>query len=811
MMTGLWQDIRYALRSLAKAPGFTAVTLFTLALGIGANSAIFSVVDGVLIRPLPYPEAERLAVVRETYGGGEVGTVSGANFLDWKARTHQFQLLAAWRGVAVTLLGAGEPEEMPAALVSADFFRTLGVEPILGRGLLPGEDQGQGTVVVIGETLWRTRFGADSGVLGRTLDLSGIPYTIIGVAPASLVYPGRSQLWLPLGFGVGRAADRDSHSYDVLGRLKPGATLSSAQEDMSAVARSLTSEYPATNTGRGAKVIAFTDDVVGSVRPALWLLLGAVGFVLLIACANVANLSLARASTRAREVAVRAALGAGRGRLIQQALTEAVVLAVAGGVLGLLVATWSVDALLALHPRGIPRLTDISVDARVLGFTLAVSLAVGLAFGLVPALAVTRHDPADSFRGEGRGTSVGRSGGRFRAGLVVAQIALALVLLAGAALLIVSVRRLAGVDPGFRPAGAASFQFSVPIAKYQTADAQRGFVTRVLDRLGEIPGASHVGAVYFLPLGDGNTTGDVSVEGDAPAAPGHERYAGYRVVMGEYLEGMGISLHRGRPLRKTDGAGARLVAVVNDAFVRSFFGGRDPLGQRVTFGSPTDEPEWREIVGVVGDVHHDGLSASARPEIYVPAQQLTPEFWTIFTSLPISFVVRSNLPAETLFPAIKVAVHDVDPEQAVSRLRPISELMTDAVARYRFSMLLLTVFGCLALCLAAVGVYGVMAYSVSQRTRELGIRLALGARAASVRHLVLRRGLGMAAVGIGLGLVGSLALTRLLASQLFSVSPTDPVIIAAAAATLAAVSVVACLVPAVRATKVDPIVALRSE
>jgi len=810
-MSGLVQDLRYALRSLAKAPGFTAVTLFTLALGIGANSAIFSVVNGVLIRPLPYPEPGRLAVIRETYAGDEQGSVSGANFIDWKARTHQFASLAAWRGIAVTLLGTGEPEEMPAALVSADFFRTLGVAPMLGRGLLPGEDQGQGSVAVIGETLWRTRFGAESGILGRTLDLSGTPYTIIGVAPASLVYPGRTQLWLPLGFGVGRANDRDSHSYDVVGRLKPGATLAGAQDDMSAVARTLASEYPATNTGRGAKVITFADEEVGSVRPALWLLLGAVAFVLLIACANVANLSLARASTRAREVAVRAALGAGRGRLIQQALAEAVVLAVLGGLLGLLVATWSVDALVALHPRGIPRLSDISIDGRVLGFTLVVSLGVGLAFGLVPALAVTRHDPADSFRGEGRGTSGGPSAGRFRAGLVVTQIALALVLLAGAALLIVSVRRLAEVDPGFRPAGAASFQFNVSSAKYQSADAQRGFVARVLDRLRAIPGASQAGAVYFLPLGDGNTNGDVSVEGEPPAAPGHERYAGYRIVMGEYLESMGISLRHGRPLRQSDAAGERLVAVVNQAFVRSFFGGRDPLGQRVTFGSPTDKPEWREIVGVVGDVHHDGLSASPRPEIYVPAAQLTPEFWTIFATLPISFVVRSALTPESLFPAIKAAVHDVDPEQAITRLRPISELVTDAVARYRFSMLLLTVFGGVALCLAAVGVYGVMAYTVSQRTRELGIRLALGARAASVRHLVLRRGLGMAAAGIGLGLGGALALTRMLASQLFDVSPSDPAIIAAAAATLALVSVVACLVPAVRATKVDPVVALRSE
>jgi putative ABC transport system permease protein len=808
-MTGLWQDVRYALRSLAKTPGFTAVTLFTLALGIGANSAIFSVVNGVLIRPFPYPEPDRLVLVRESYGGGEQGSVSGANALDWQARAHSFLSLAAWRGMAVTLLGAGEPEEMSAGLVSSDFFRTLDVAPIMGRGFLPGEDHGQGTVAVIGESLWRTRFGADPKILGRTIDLSGTPYTVVGVAPASLDYPG-SQLYLPLGFGVGRANDRDSHSYDVIARLKPGVTVAAAQQDMNAVARGLSSEYPATNTGRGALVMPFADEMVGSIRPALLLLLGAVAFVLLIACANVANLFLARASSRTRELAVRAALGAGRRRLMQQAMAEAVVLSLLGGALGLLVATWSVDALLALHPRGVPRLSAILVDGRVLAFTLLVSLVVGALFGLVPALAAAHHDPADSFRGEGRGTS-GRQGSRFRSGLVVAQVALALVLLAGAALLIVSVRRLAGVDPGFQPEHAAAFQFNVPSAKYNGADAQRGFVSRVLAQLGAIPGVSHAGAVYFLPLGDGNTNGDVSVEGEPAAAPGKERYAGYRIVMGEYLESMGIAMRRGRPLSGTDVGGQPLVAVVNEAFVRSFFGGQNPLGKRVTFGQPDSTAEWREIVGVVGDVRHTGLAEAAHPELYVPAAQLTADFWTIFATLPISFVVRSSLPMISLFPAIKAAVHDVDPEQAVSRLRPVSELVSDSVARYRFSMLLLSVFGALALIIAAVGVYGVMAYAVSQRTRELGIRLALGASQSSVRYLVLGRGLGMAALGIGIGLAGALALTRLLVSQLFGVSPTDPAVLAGAVGTLAAVSAVACLIPALRATRVDPVIALRSE
>ncbi|HET7470241.1 MAG TPA: ABC transporter permease, partial [Gemmatimonadales bacterium] len=384
-MTGLWQDIRYALRSLAKAPGFTAVTLVTLALGIGANSAIFSVVNGVLIRPYPYPDPDRLVLVRETYGGMMQGSASGANALDWQARAHSFQSLAVWRGMAVTLLGTGEPEELSAALISSDFFRTMGVTPIMGRGLLPGEDHGQGTVAVISESLWRSRFGADPGILRRSINLGGMPYTVVGVAPASLEYPGRVQVFLPLGFGTGRANDRDSHSYDVVARLKPGVTPAAAQQDLSAVARDLASEYPATNTGRGTVLLPFAGEMVGSIRPALLLLLGAVAFVLLIACANVANLLLARASSRTRELAVRAALGAGRRRLMQQAMAEAVVLSVIGGGLGLLVATWSVDALLALNPRGIPRLSGIAIDGRVLAFTVLVSLAVGVLFGLVPA------------------------------------------------------------------------------------------------------------------------------------------------------------------------------------------------------------------------------------------------------------------------------------------------------------------------------------------------------------------------------------------------------------------------------------------
>ena len=807
----LWQDIRYALRSLVKTPAFTLVALLTLALGIGANSAIFSVVNGVLLRSLPYPQADRLVVVRETYGGGLTGSVSGPNFADWRARAHSFSSMAASRGMAVSLLGVGEPEEISAAMVSSDFFRTLGVTPVLGRGLLPGEDQGQGSVAVISEGLWRERFGGDRDILGRTVNLSGRPYTIVGVAPSSLAYPGRSRLWLPFGFGLGRSNDRDSHSYDVIARLTPSATVATAQADMDAVARGLTEAYPGQNTGRGAAVIAMTEDTVGTVRPALLLLSGAVVFVLLIACANVANLFLVRASTRQREIALRAALGASRWRLTQQALAEAVLLAAAGGALGLLLASWSVDALLALSPRGVPRLAEITIDERVLVFTLVVSVVIGLAFGLVPAMVASRQAPAGALQAEGRGASGGPQRSRFRAGLVVTQIALALVLLIGSALLIVSVRRLAGVDPGFRPEGAVSFEFNVPSAKYESVDAQRNFVGRVLEQLQGLPGVSRAGSVFYLPLGSGQTNGDVSVEGEPPAAPGRERYAGYRIIMGEYLETMDIALKRGRPPGPEDVEGSRLVATVNEAFAREFFPGRDPIGQRITFGSPTDEPEWREIVGIVADVRHLGLAQPADPEVYVPARQITDDLWAVFAPTPISFVVRTTLSPGAIAPAIKAAVREVDPDQPVSRLRPVGELVGDSLARYRFSMLLLTIFGGLALCLAVVGVYGLMAYSVSQRTRELGIRLALGARAVVVCGMVLRQGLGMAVAGILLGLAGALVLTRLLSAQLFGVSPTDPGVITAMAATLAAVSLVACLIPALRATRVDPMVALRSE
>ena len=810
-MSDLFRDLRYALRSLLKSPGFALITVVTLALGIGANTAIFSVVNAVLLRPLPFREPDRLIVLRETYSGGAVGTVSGPNFRDWRDRSRSFESMTASRGITLAMAGEGEPEEVRGAQVSAEFFQVLGVDLLLGRGFAAGEDQGEPSVAVIGERIWRDRFAADRGVLSRTIRLSGREYSIVGVAPASLKYPGRTDVWLPLGFGVGQASARESHSYDVLARLKPGVDEERARQDLAGVARALETEYPESNTGRSVMTVPLADDSTGAVRPALMLLTGAVALVLLIACANVANLFLARAVSRQREIAVRAALGAGRWRLARQVLAEAVALTAAGCLLGLLLAGWAVDLLIALAPAGIPRVQEIGMDGTVLAYTILISTVVGIGFGVIPAWYVAGQDPADSFRGEGRGASGSRRRSRLRAALVVAQVSFALVLLVGATLLIVTVRRLGAVDPGFRPEGVASFQLGLLGAKYPDASAQRGFVGRVLDRLELIPGVQHAGAVFYLPLGSGDVNGDISLEGSPPAAPGQELMAGYRLVAGDYQNTVGVSLVRGRLLGRSDGVGGVPAAVVNEALVRKYFGGENPIGRRITFGSPDSTAEWREIVGVVGNVRHLGLTTDPMPEIYVPIQQLAPDFWSIFASIPISFVVRSDREFSALAPEIRRAIREVDPEQPISGLREAGELLSDAVARQRFSMMLLVLFGSLALTLAAIGVYGVMAYTVSQRTRELGIRLALGARTGSVRTLVLRQGLGIALLGVGLGLGGALALGRLLTSLLYDVSPADPRVLGAAALTLSAVSAFASLVPAIRATRVDPIDALRSE
>jgi putative ABC transport system permease protein len=811
MNADLTHDLRYALRSLAKAPGFAFIVLLTLALGIGANTAIFTVLNAVLLRPLPFPDSDRLVALRETFGQGFSGSVAGPNVADWRNRSRSFSGILAFRASSRALVGDGQPEQVFTAMVSADFFRTLGVAPALGRGFAEGEDQGVGTVAVLSDGLWRSRYGADPGVIGRTIVLSGQPYTVIGVAPAGFTYPGNAVAWLPMEYGLGRSAQRSSHSYDVVGRLAPGVTLDAARAELASIARALEREYPVENAGRGVELAPLAADTVKEARPVLLVLGGAALFVLLIACANVANLFLARAAVRQRELAVRSALGAGRWRLARQVLVEGVLLALAGGLVGLLLAIWGVDLLVAMRPRGIPRLGEIGVDRATLAFALLVSLAVGIGFALFPALTLSRGDPADAFRGEGRGVTGGRTRGRFRAALVVAQVSLALVLLAGAALLVVTVRRLALIDPGFDPRGAYTFEFTIPPGKYPDRARHDQYLTRVIDVVSRVRETRAAGATFYLPLGNGQVNGDFTVEGAPPAAPGREQYANFRMVTGDYFGALAIPLRRGRLFTPEDRAGAPHVAVVNEALARMAWPDQDPIGRRLTFGDGQDDPDWMEVVGVVANVKSNGLTADIGPEIFVPFSQITADLWTVFTPLPVSVVVRSDGDLETVGGAIKTAIHSVDPDQPVTGPSPAGDLVAAAVARQRFGMLLLLAFGGLALLLAAVGVYGVMAYAVSQRTRELGIRLALGARPGAVRALVLGEGMLLAALGIGLGLVGALVLGRLLVGLLYGVRPTDPRVLAAVCLLLGAASVVACLVPAVRATRVNPVDALRSD
>jgi len=756
------------------------------------------VVNGVLIRPYPYPEPDRLVLLRETYGDGEIGTVAGPNLLDWAARTHAFASLAAWRGVGQTLIGAGEPEEISTALVSSDFFRTLGVAPIMGRGFLPGEDHGPGTVAVMGEGLWRSRFGADPKILGRTLDLGGTPYTVVGVVPVSLEYPS-AQLWLPLGFGVGRADDRDSHSYDVIARLKPGVGREAAQRDLSAVARGLASEYPKTNTGRGATVIGFSEDMVGSVRPALLLLLGAVGFVLLIACANVANIFLARASTRHRELAIRAALGAGRGHLIRQLLVESVVLGIAGGALGLLLSSWLLAVLLRIMPSGLPRTDAIRLDVTVMVVTLLASLATGLLFGILPALQASRTDAGSVIKESGdRGSRRARG----RSALVIAEIALTLVLLAGAGLLANSFLRLQRVDSGFRSEHVTIADLMVPQNRYPKGADQTGLYRRLLEGLSARPELQAIGVGFPQPFHGESASGSFSIEGRAPASRGDRPFAHIATVSGGYFSAMGIPLLSGRTFTDRDGENAQPVAIVSAALANEYWPGENPVGKRLRFEDDPPDP-WVTIVGLVGDTRQLGLSQRPTALLYFPYEQ----FALPFTSV----AVRSTLPPSAVASMLKSQLAGIDRDLSFGGIKSLQSVIDRSVDDPRFRATLIGVFAVLALALAAVGVYGLISYTVAQRTREFGIRIALGAARGQVLGPVIREGLVLAAIGIGLGLAGALIVGRALSAFLFGVGSSDPLTFALVAVLMLAVAFLATYVPSRRALKVDPVTALRAE
>ena len=817
-MRTLWQDLRYGVRALWKSPGFALVSVLVLALGIGANTAIFSVVNAVVLRPLPYADPDRLVAVWETMPGNDARAVAPGNFVDWKAQNQSFAQLAAYSNAYLNLTDEGEPERLSVAAVTTDFFSTLGVAPAAGRTFSPEDEAREEAVVVLSHGLWQRRFGADARIVGRKLVLDGKPYAIAGVMPRGFAFPERAELWVTgrRGSAVSPsltaqfpqsdlAGSRDIHIYSVVGRLKAGVTAEEALSEMSALAHRLAEDHPETNEGLGASVVLLHRQIVGDVRTTLFVLFGAVALVLLIACTNVANLLLTRATRREREFAIRIALGAGRARLIRQVLIESLLLSLAGGAVGLLVALWGVDLFVSLSPGDIPRLSEVGVDARLLVFTLLVSSATGMGFGLLPALQATRLDPQHSLREGGTKATEGRRRRRARSLLVVSEIALAQVLLVGAGLLMLSFLRLQAVDPGFRAENVLTARVALSPAKYSDRAKKVAFYDQALERLNALPGVRSAGLVMNLPLSGANMNRGFTVEGRPAPRPGENVTVDYQVVSPDYFRTMGIAVLRGRAFNDADTIEAPRAALISESMARKYFSGEDPLGKRIAFGD-ADEPEsWRTIVGVVGDVRHASIDAPPFPGAYTLYRQ-DEESWP-----RVAFVVRSDTDPAALASAVRREILAVDPQQPVSNVQTMEETLAASIKRPRFVTALLGVLASVALALAVVGIYGLMSYTVTERTREIGIRMALGAQGRDVLRLIVGHGLLLTLAGVGVGVAGALVLTRLMSKLLYGVGATDPAAFVGVALLLACVSLLACYVPARRATKVDPMVALRYE
>jgi putative ABC transport system permease protein len=807
IMETLRQDLRYALRRLSAAPMFTAIAVLTLAIGIGANAAIFTVVNAVVLQPLPYAEPDRLVgVFHSGQGSGELAVMSPPNFLDARRLNRSLEDMAGIDESGFTLTGAGDPVRLEGASVSAGFFELLRVRPILGRTFRADENEsGKHKVALLSHGLWVRRFGGESGVVGRSINIDGTPFTVVGVMPAGFSYPETRDLWVPLEYDERfRVSNRGAWYLQVVGRLKPGVSAEAASADVAAIAVELARQFPKSNTDLSMAVAPLHGWIVDRSRTALLLLLGAVGFVLLIACANVANLTLARAATREGELAVRAALGARRGRLVRQLLTESAVLAVAGGILGLLVAAWGSDALVRLEPDGVPRLTEVAVNPQVMAFTAVVSMLTGLLVGSLPAWQITRGALVGALREGGRGALTGRRGTRMRHGLVVAEMALAVVLLAGAGLLINSFIRLQHVNPGFHVGDALTFRLALPETAYDTRARRVEFYDRALAQLRALPGVRTVGGVMGLPLSGLRFNISFDVEGRPPAQPGKEPSMQVRVATPDYFKALGIPLTRGRLFTDADRFESPQVVLLSEAAAREYFPGENPLGRRIVLGWNADQRRaGGEVIGVVGDVKDLGLDEPAPAEIYLPHPQMAVGQMTI--------VLRSDVPTRNLAALVTRTVHELDPNLPISSLRSLDEIVARSVSQPRFYMLLLGAFAVAALLLAAIGIFGVMSYAVTQQTREFGIRIALGADGRAIVRMVLARAMLLITLGLGLGVAGALVVGRALSTLLFDVSPRDPVTLLAVVGLLASVAFLASYLPARRATRVDPIVALRAD
>ena len=818
-MGTLWQDFRYGARMLLKHPGVTLIAVMTLALGIGANTAIFSVVNAVILRPLPYKNPERLVSLWENVPQHGRSRVTPADFFDWKKQSTTFEDMAAFGFSTMTLTGGGEPEQLLGTRAGSGYFSVVGVEPILGRSFLAEEyEPGKGQAVILGHSFWQRRYGGDQKIINQAITLDGASYTVVGVMPAGIfpVWPSASarisfneneqQFWTPMSFSAQWANVRTAHVLGVLGRLKPGVSLQQAQAEMNTIGARLEHEY-AVNRGEGIIVNAFLNEVIGSVKPVLMTLLGAVGLVLLIACANIAGLLMAQHATRSKEVAIRAALGAGRGRLVRQFFLEGLLLSLLGTVAGVALARVGIDLIIKLVPAQFPRFSQTQLDWRVLGFTIVLTFFTCLLFGLLPAWQSSKPDLQSTLEQGRRVSGPGVTRQYFRQLLVVFQIGIAVILVIGAGLLIRSFWRLRQVDPGFKPDNVLSLSISLPQSKYGDAQRINAFYNQLIDRISGLPGVEAAAIAYDHPL-QANWIDSFAIEGRPTPAAGESPSANFNPVGTDYFRTVSTQVVAGRQFMAQDDQDHPGVVIINEALVRRYFPGEKVLGQRLRLSPPARI--WKnqrltsfEIVGIARDVKSAGLNAESEPAYYVPATQ---------SPLPdMTILVHTKDDPAALVPALRNAVLTIDPNQPVSNISTMEKIVAESIAQPRLSMTLMGLFGALALILAAIGIYGLLSYAVTQRTQEMGIRMALGAQVADVLRLVLKQGMMLVVVGEALGLIGAFAFTRLISSLLFGVTPTDAATFVAVSVVLAGVALIACYFPARRATKVDPLVALRYE
>jgi putative ABC transport system permease protein len=797
-MRNFLQDLRYGIRIMIKRPGFTLIAALTLALGIGANTAIFSAVNSVLLRPLPFPESEQLLDLAETFKPDGWGSVSVPTFEDWKSQNTVFAGISAYSNTSFNLQGTDTPQRVPGLSVSANYFDLLGVQPTLGRTFLPGEDiAGNERVVVISDELWRRNFAANPNIINQTIPLNGQQYTVIGVAPPEMSALYRTvQMWSPLVFSETDKRERGNHKYLVIGRLKSGVTLAQARDEMNMIAQRLEAQY---KDGRGIRLRQIQELWTANVRSMLIMMMVAVGFVLLIACTNVANLLLARATVRRREISIRIALGAGRRRLVQQFLAEGLLLSVLGGGLGIALAWGSLGVLGKIAFPFLPRAQEIRIDARVLLFTLAVAILTSIIFGVIPSLQAGKTDVQTTLKEGGNTASDSLVGGWLRQVLVVIELAAAVVLLIGAGLMIRSVLRIREVEPGLQAQNLLTAKITLPAERYKDAQSAIRFYEQVLERVKHLPGVQAAAVISHLPVEETGYNGNISVAGKT-YPPNESPLVEYRAVSDDYFQTTGVPLLRGRLFSKQEGDDARPVVVINDAMAKQVWPGEDPIGKQIT-----DDPK-ATVIGVVGNVKNRGMLREAVPEMYAP--YTVKEFWPDMR-WNMRILVRSTFDNNTIAAAVRSEVQAVDPAQPIYAVQGMNLVIENTVRDKSVNTTLWSVFAGVSLLLALIGVYGVMSYTVAQHTREIGIRMALGAQPTSILTLIIGRGLMLVSIGVGIGVVASFGLTRFIESMLFGVAPTDPLTFAMIVVLLGLVALLACLIPATRAMRVDPIVVLR--